>query len=78
MNQIKTVSDMMTQLQEEIEQVKTGGIDESKARVIARFRGLQLKTAELNLQFNRLLKGRALKEEMPLLIGGDNGQKEGI
>jgi len=64
---VKTVSDMMRELQAEIEAVKNGKLDESKARVVARFRGLQLKTAELNLQFQRLTKGRLPQTEMPLL-----------
>ena len=56
MNQIETVSDMMKALQTEIEEIKSGAIEESKARVIRGYRALQLKTAELNLQYLRLLR----------------------
>ncbi len=66
-DQIQTTSDMMAQLQTEIEAIKSGALEESKARVISRFRGLQLKTAELQLQYARLVKGRTPEPYLPLL-----------
>lgn len=70
MAQIDTVSDMMRALEEEIESVKKGAITESAARVVSRFRALQLKTAELNLQFLRLNRGKDGAKEFKLISGG--------
>lgn len=70
MAQIETVSDMMRALEDEIESIKTGKITESAARVVSRFRGLQLKTAELNLQFLRLNRGKDGAKELKLIPGG--------
>ena len=75
MDQIKTTSDMMAQLQEEIEAVKSGTLEESKARVVSRFRALQLKTAELQLSYARLVKGRTPEPYLPLLTPASEGKK---
>lgn len=64
---ISTVSDMMLALQEEIDAVKSGTLDESKARIVLKGRGLQLKTAELQLQYARLTKGRVPDPELKLI-----------
>lgn len=64
---ISTVSDMMLALQEEIDAVKAGTLDESKARIVLKGRGLQLKTAELQLQYARLTKGRIPDPELKLI-----------
>ena len=56
--QIKTVADMMTALQGEIEAVKAGTITESLARVVFSGRKLQIKTAELQLQYKRISRSR--------------------
>lgn len=56
-DQIETVSDMMNALQSEIESIKNGDLPESKARIVGRYRGLQLRTAELQLQYARLARG---------------------
>lgn len=70
MNAMKNVSDMMLALQEEIEAVKAGTLNESQARVIFKGRELQLKTAELNLKFQRLHKGIKPEQEMPMIGTG--------
>lgn len=67
---IATVSDMMAALQQEILDIKSGTLDESKARVVSRFRGHQLKTAELQLQYARMNKGRVPDPEMKLIQTG--------
>lgn len=64
---ITTVSDMMLALQSEIDAVKNGTLDESKARIVLKGRGLQLKTAELQLQYARLTKGRVPDPELKLI-----------
>lgn len=66
-NPITTVSDMMLALQNEIDSVKDGSLDESKARIVLKGRGLQLKTAELQLQYARLTKGRVPDPELKLI-----------
>ncbi len=65
-DQIKTVSSMMKALQEEIEAVKAGTLSESAARIVFKGRGLQLKTAELNLQFQRMHKNKV--GDMPMML----------
>ena len=74
-DQIKTVSDMMGALQKEIEEIKAGTITESQARVVSRFRALQLKTAELQLSYARLIKGRLPAPEMTLLAAAQPDTK---
>lgn len=64
---LQTVSDMMQALQSEIADIKSGNLDDSKARLVARFRGLQLKNAELQIQYSRLFKGRTPDPEMKLI-----------
>lgn len=53
-NQITTVRDMMEALQQEIEDTKTGVLPLETARAVAKLRSLQLTTAQLNLQYQRL------------------------
>lgn len=52
--QIETVRDMMSALQDEIEQVKAGTIQPQVGSLVLRGRALQIKTAQLNLQYIRL------------------------
>ena len=75
-NQIKSVSDMMRALQQEIEAVKDGTLAESTANVVFKGRKLQLQNAALNLQFLRMFKGgQAPAGEMLLLQPVDgNGE----
>lgn len=70
-NKIKTVSDMMMALQQEIEDVKSGTLDESKARIVLKGRALQLKTAELQLQHARMVKGKIPGPELKLISGAE-------
>ena len=64
---IATVSGMIQTLEQEIADVKSGQLPESKARIVLKIRGLQLKTAELNLQYARIHKGRLPEKEMRLV-----------
>jgi hypothetical protein len=64
---IETVSDMMQALQDEINAIKDGSLEESKARIVSKFRSNQLKTAELQLQYARLTKGRIPDPELKLI-----------
>lgn len=57
----------MLALEAEIESVKSGALDESKARIVLKGRALQLKTAELQLQYARLRKGRVPDPELKLI-----------
>lgn len=70
-DQIKTVSDMMKALEQEIQDVKTGTLDESKARIVGKFRSLQLKTAELQIQYSRMVKGKVPGPELRLISSTD-------
>ncbi len=65
---INTVGDMLSILQGEIEDLKADTLTESKARIIAKFRSLQLKTAEIAIQYNRMMRAKKIGgENMPLL-----------
>lgn len=67
---IKTVSDMFRAIEQEIADVKAGTLPLDTARVVQRGRSLQLKTAELNLQFQRINKSeRRGDKEFNLLTG---------
>lgn len=69
-DQIKTVSDMFRAIQAEIDDVKNGKLPLDTARVVQRGRSLQLKAAELNLQFMRVDKRqRENGKEYNLLTG---------
>lgn len=61
----------MLALQNEIDSVKDGSLDESKARIVLKGRALQLKTAELQLQYARLTKGRVPDPELKLIKQAD-------
>ncbi len=75
MEQIRSVSDMMRSLQQEILAVKAGKLSESAARVVFRGRALQLKTAELSLQYARQRRG--LQPEQPVLLLGNGNFSKG-
>jgi len=64
---LDTISEMMRQLQQEINEVKTGVLTDATARNVARIRGLQMKGAELQIQYARLFKGRVPDPEMRLI-----------
>jgi hypothetical protein len=66
-----TFNDLLTQLQQEIEDVKSGKLQESQARVLLGFRKGQLKIAELGLQYLRLMKprGGSVGGKIPILPG---------
>lgn len=65
---IETVSGFMQALQQEIEDVKSGKLTESSARVVGKFRTIQLNAAALNLQYQRMIKGKVPLNEMPMLL----------
>lgn len=67
----ESISDMMLALQMEIDGVKDGSLEESKARIVLKGRGLQLQLAALQLQYARLVKGRVPDPEMKLVRGAD-------
>ena len=66
MEQIKSIGDMLRSMQGEILDLKAGKLSESAGRVISRFRALQLKAAELSLQYARL--DRRLRPDRPVLL----------
>ncbi len=67
---VKTTADMMASLQSDIEDVRNGKISESLARVVFTGRKLQIKTAELQLQYRRLVRSKATDSDggTPLLM----------
>lgn len=72
----ESVSEMMVALQNEIDGVKDGTLEESKARIVLKGRGLQLKLAELQLQYARLTKGRIPDPELKLINKGKTEQPQ--
>ena len=73
-DQIKHISDMMTALSKTIDDVQSGAVTESQARLIFKGRDLQLKTAALNIQFQRMEKGKKPMREMKLVEGEETGR----
>lgn len=65
---IRTVSDIMLSLEEEIAQVKSGEIKEAAARIVMRGRGYQLKAVELFLQATR--QDAQLRKQLQARMGG--------
>jgi hypothetical protein len=51
---IRTVSDMMRALESEIQSIKDGTLPLDAARAIRSFRALQLRTAEMQIQYARM------------------------
>lgn len=68
-DQINTTADMLAALQSEIAAVKDGSLEPDKARIVGRFRKLQLDTAALNLQYQRLNRGKVGNGAIGLLSG---------
>lgn len=70
-DQIKTVGDMFRAIQSEIDAIKRGDLPLDTARVVQRGRALQLKAAELNIQFLRVSRAERNnpKRELNLLTG---------
>lgn len=68
---ISTLNDLMDQIQQEIQDVKTGTLAESTARVVLGGRKAQLKAAEIGIQYARMMKPKnpTLDGEVPLLPG---------
>lgn len=68
--EIKTVGDMFRAIEQEISDVKSGSLPLDTARVVQRGRSLQLKAAELNIQFQRMNKAeRKNGREFNLMTG---------
>lgn len=57
--QIQTVADMMRVLQEEAVLIKNGTMDLSTARILSKFRGLQIQAAQLLIQHQRINRPRS-------------------
>lgn len=64
---VKTVGDMMSALETHIQDVLQGKLTDSQARHVTKLRGAQLKTAELQLQYARIFRGRTPDPIMHLL-----------
>lgn len=78
-DQINTTADMLAALQDEISAVKDGTLEPDKARIVGRFRKLQLDTATLHLQYQRLHRAKPSPSALGLLSGTPEpvvGQKE--
>jgi hypothetical protein len=76
-DQIRTVSDMVKAIQDEIDNLKTGALPADTARTVFRGRALQLKAAELNLQYQRINR-QAQKPKEPRELNLLNGNMEPI
>ena len=56
--EITTISDMFRVMEKEIAAVKSQEMSEGQGRVVLGFRRTQMKGADLNLQFMRLMRGK--------------------
>lgn len=73
-NQIQTVGDMMSAIQDEIEKAKSGELKPAVASIVFRGRALQLKTVQVSLQFQRMQrdsekKNKKVPQDFNLLNG---------
>ena len=66
-DQIVTMSDLMSKVQEIHQKMLEGSISEPKARLSVGFLKLLLKGADLNLQYKRLERGKQPEKELLVL-----------
>ncbi len=66
-DKVRTVSGLMISIEEEIEQIKSGALQEGKGRLVFKGRQLQLKAVEIALQGARLES--SLRKDLPKRIG---------
>lgn len=71
-DQVKTVADIFLALEEEIQAAKKGELPLDAGRVAMKGRSLQLKAAELNLQFLRLNRAQSKKHNGFNLLTGQS------
>ncbi len=64
---VETVSEMMSALELLYAQVEAGSIEESRGKLLLKIREGQLKTAELQIRYHRIMKGRLPDPEMRLI-----------
>ncbi len=65
---LTTVGDMIDILQDEIDDLKEDRLTVEKARTVAKYRQLQLKTAEICIGYARMLRGKEVGgPQLPLL-----------
>lgn len=67
MGQIETLSDLMEVVQKDMEAVRSGEMDLVKGRLIKDYHKLLLEGAQLNLQQQRLQRGRQPEKELRLI-----------
>jgi hypothetical protein len=65
----ETVNGYMKQLHDELKEIKEGKVTESMGRVLVRYRKLILEAAALNLQYQRMMRGRLPYSNMPMKLG---------
>ena len=65
--QIETLSELMAVVQNDLEAVRTGALDLTKGRLLKDYHKLLLKGAELNLQYQRMERGKRPEKELRLI-----------
>ena len=65
--QIETLSELMKVVQDDLEGVRTGTLDLTKGRLLKDYHKLLLKGAELNLQYQRMERGKRPERELRLI-----------
>ena len=65
--QIETLSELMAVIQNDLEGVRSGGLDLAKGRLLKDFHKLLLKGAELNLGYQRMERGKTPSRELRLI-----------
>lgn len=66
-DKVRTVSGLMISIEDEIEKIKSGELQEGKGRLVFKGRQLQLKAVEIALQGARLES--SLRKDLPRRIG---------
>ena len=74
--QIETLSELMQCVQTDMEAVRNGTMDLAKGRLMNAFHKALLKGAELNLQFQRIERGKRPERELRLIALPDKKDED--
>lgn len=67
MDQIRTIADLVEQIQNDRKNILAGKVTDAQARNLLKGQALTLKAAEYQLQYARLMRGRLPEPDMLLL-----------
>lgn len=75
---IRTIADLVAAADQHIADILDGKITDGQARNVRDFRKVQLRAAEMQIQYARLFKGRTPDAIMPLLTPAETAPAAGL